>query len=374
MKFNSIPQAQGLYNPSFEKDACGIGAIAHIKGKKSHHIIKDVLDILVKLEHRGGAGAEKNTGDGAGILIQLPHKFFKKQQLGFNIGEEGDYAVAMMFLPVDEDDRNEAKKVFEKAMESEGLKFLGWREVPVNPSNLGETALEAMPHIIQGFVERPKEIEKGQTFERKLYVARRVAEKEAIKVLQDKTFYVCSFSSKTIVYKGMLLSTQVEEFFLDLQDEDMESAIGMVHSRFSTNTFPSWERAHPNRCMIHNGEINTIRGNANWIHTREDRFESDVFKDDLKKILPVIDKEGSDSAMFDNTLEFLVMNGRTLPETVMMLIPEPWSKNKDMDKKKRDFYEYQSALMEPWDGPAAIVFTDGDIKGKEIKNLYLDIK
>ena len=366
MKFNSIPQAQGLYNPSFEKDACGIGAIAHIKGKKSHHIIKDVLDILVKLEHRGGAGAEKNTGDGAGILIQLPHKFFKKQQLGFNIGEEGDYAVAMMFLPVDEDDRNEAKKVFEKAMESEGLKFLGWREVPVNPSNLGETALEAMPHIIQGFVERPKEIEKGQTFERKLYVARRVAEKEAIKVLQDKTFYVCSFSSKTIVYKGMLLSTQVEEFFLDLQDEDMESAIGMVHSRFSTNTFPSWERAHPNRCMIHNGEINTIRGNANWIHTREDRFESDVFKDDLKKILPVIDKEGSDSAMFDNTLEFLVMNGRTLPETVMMLIPEPWSKNKDMDKKKRDFYEYQSTLMEPWDGPASIVFTDGDIMGASL--------
>ena len=366
MKFNSIPQAQGLYNPLFEKDACGIGAIAHIKGKKSHHIIKDVLDILVKLEHRGGAGAEKNTGDGAGILIQLPHKFFKKQQLGFNIGEEGDYAVAMMFLPVDEDDRNEAKKVFEKAMESEGLKFLGWREVPVNPSNLGETALEAMPHIIQGFVERPKEIEKGQTFERKLYVARRVAEKEAIKVLQDKTFYVCSFSSKTIVYKGMLLSTQVEEFFLDLQDEDMESAIGMVHSRFSTNTFPSWERAHPNRCMIHNGEINTIRGNANWIHTREDRFESDVFKDELKKILPVIDKEGSDSAMFDNTLEFLVMNGRTLPETVMMLIPEPWSKNKDMDKKKRDFYEYQSTLMEPWDGPAAIVFTDGDIMGASL--------
>ena len=366
MKFNSIPQAQGLYNPSFEKDACGIGAIAHIKGKKSHHIIKDVLDILVKLEHRGGAGAEKNTGDGAGILIQLPHKFFKKQQLGFNIGEEGDYAVAMMFLPVDENDRNKAKKVFEKAMESEGLKFLGWREVPVNPSNLGETALEAMPHIIQGFVERPKDIKKGQAFERKLYVARRVAEKEATKVLQDKTFYVCSFSSKTIVYKGMLLSTQVEEFFLDLQDEDMESAIGMVHSRFSTNTFPSWERAHPNRCMIHNGEINTIRGNANWIHTREDRFESDVFKDDLKKILPVIDREGSDSAMFDNTLEFLVMNGRSLPETVMMLIPEPWSKNKEMDKKKRDFYEYQSTLMEPWDGPAAIVFTDGDIMGASL--------
>ena len=366
MKFNSIPQAQGLYNPSFEKDACGIGAIAHIKGKKSHHIVKDVLDILVKLEHRGGAGAEKNTGDGAGILIQLPHKFFKKQQLGFNIGEEGDYAVAMMFLPVDENDRNKAKKVFEKAMESEGLKFLGWREVPVNPSNLGETALEAMPHIIQGFVERPKDIEKGQAFERKLYVARRVAEKEATKVLQDKTFYICSFSSKTIVYKGMLLSTQVEEFFLDLQDEDMESAIGMVHSRFSTNTFPSWERAHPNRCMIHNGEINTIRGNANWIHTREDRFESDVFKDDLKKILPVIDREGSDSAMFDNTLEFLVMNGRSLPETVMMLIPEPWSKNKEMDKKKRDFYEYQSTLMEPWDGPAAIVFTDGDIMGASL--------
>ena len=366
MKFNSIPQAQGLYNPLFEKDACGIGAIAHIKGEKSHHIIKDVLDILVKLEHRGGAGAEKNTGDGAGILIQLPHKFFKKQQLGFTIGEEGDYAVAMMFLPVDENDRNEAKKVFEKSVESEGLKFLGWREVPVNPSNLGETALEAMPHIVQGFVERPENIEKGQTFERKLYVARRVAEKEAIKVLQDKTFYVCSFSSKTIVYKGMLLSTQVEEFFLDLQDEDMESAIGMVHSRFSTNTFPSWERAHPNRCMIHNGEINTIRGNANWIHTREDRFESDVFKDDLKKILPVINREGSDSAMFDNTLEFLVMNGRSLPETVMMLIPEPWSKNKDMDKKKRDFYEYQSTLMEPWDGPAAVVFTDGDIMGASL--------
>ncbi|CDM67742.1 Glutamate synthase large subunit [Clostridium bornimense] len=366
MKFNSIPQAQGLYNPLFEKDACGIGAIAHIKGKKSHHIIKDVLDILVKLEHRGGAGAEKNTGDGAGILIQLPHKFFKKQQLGFNIGEEGDYAVAMMFLPVDENDRKEAKVVFEKAMKSEGLKFLGWREVPVNPSNLGETALEAMPHIVQGFVERPTDIEKGQAFERKLYVARRVAEKEATQILQDKTFYACSFSSKTIVYKGMLLSTQVEEFFLDLQDEDMESAIGMVHSRFSTNTFPSWERAHPNRCMIHNGEINTIRGNANWIHTREDRFESDVFKDDLKKVLPVINREGSDSAMFDNTLEFLVMNGRTLPETVMMLIPEPWSKNKDMDKTKRDFYEYQSTLMEPWDGPAAVVFTNGDIMGASL--------
>jgi glutamate synthase (NADPH) large chain len=363
MNFNSYPEKQGLYNPLYEHDACGIGAIANIKGIKSHKLIEDVLDILVKLEHRGGAGAEKNTGDGAGILIQLPHKFFKTQHLDFEIGDEGDYAVAQLFLSKNEANKEIGKKIFLEGIERNNIDFLGFREVPTNQDDLGGTAVMAMPYIVQAFVKRPKKTKKGIDFERLLYLTRREIEKSAAKELKNQKFYICSFSSKTIVYKGMLLSTQVGNFYLDLKNTNMESAIGMVHSRFSTNTFPSWERAHPNRFMIHNGEINTIRGNANAIKSREGIFKSPVLKENLDFALPVIAKEGSDSAMFDNTLEFLMMNGRNIEEAIMMMIPEPWTRDKSITKEKRDFYEYHSTMMEPWDGPASIVFTDGTVLG-----------
>ncbi|GIM27426.1 glutamate synthase subunit alpha [Clostridium polyendosporum] len=354
--FSRIPKGQGMYDPIFEKDACGIGAITHIKGKKSHGIVKDALKVLVNLEHRGGAGADIKVGDGAGILFQIPHKFFKKV-CSFTLPEEREYGVGMFFLPMDEKKREEAKALFENIVLKEGQSFLGWREVPINPEDLGKASKEAMPFIIQGFVKRSEEIKDTNEFEKKLYVIRRTFEKSV------EEAYVASLSSKTIVYKGMLTSKQVEEFYLDLKDVDLESAIALVHSRFSTNTFPSWDRAHPNRYIIHNGEINTIRGNVNWMNAREANFESDVFGDELEKVVPAIGRESSDSAMFDNSIEFLYMNGRPLPEVMMMLIPEPWSKNEEMAREKKDFYEYHSTMMEPWDGPAAVAFTDGDMLG-----------
>lgn len=367
MNFKGLPEQMGLYDPSFEHDACGIGAISHIKGEKSHKIITQVLEILVNLEHRGGIGSEANTGDGAGILFQVPHKFFKKVAAGlnFDLPEAGDYGVGMFFLPTDEIARKKGEEIFERVVAEENQTFLGWRDVPVNADDLGETALACMPFIRQAFVKKSDDINAGIDFERKLFVIRRKVEKEveSVEELKGKTFYMPSFSSKTIVYKGMLLATQLRDYYLDLKNEDVVTSIALVHSRYSTNTFPSWERAHPNRYMIHNGEINTVRGNVNWMHTRQSQFESDVFGDELSKVLPVIDYEGSDSARLDNTLEFLYMNGKPLPHSVMMAVPEPWSKNKEMDQVKRDFYEYHATIMEPWDGPAGIVFTDGDVMG-----------
>lgn len=364
---NNNPNAQGLYNPCFEHDACGIGTIVNIDGEKSHAILSDCLTILEKLEHRGGTGADENTGDGAGILFNIPHKFFEEElkSKGLTLGDEGDYAVAMVFLPQEEKARKEAMSLFEDIAKDENLKLIGWRAVQTNPSILGKASLEAMPYIMQAFVKRPNGIKPGKDFERKLYIVRRNIEKRAgwISKFLNETFYIASFSSKTIVYKGMLLSTQLREFYKDLEDERVETSLALVHSRYSTNTFPSWERAHPNRFMIHNGEINTLRGNVNKVYSRETNVKSRVLGKELNRVLPIINKEGSDSAIFDNNLEFLYMNGMDLTRAVMMAIPEPWYKSKTMSKEKRAFYEYNATLMEPWDGPAAIVFTDGEKVG-----------
>ncbi|RAX51572.1 glutamate synthase subunit alpha [Helicobacter sp. 16-1353] len=359
---SDYPNKMGLYDPSFEHEACGIGAIANIKGIKSYKVISDALQLLVNLEHRGGAGTEDNTGDGAGILLQIPHKFFKSQYLGFEIGEEGEYAVAQLFLSQNEYAKSDGIRILKEVLESQKLEILGFREVPINASELGSIAISTMPFILQVFVKKPSDVRKGIDFERKLYAARRLAEKAAYNVPK---FYFCSFSSRTIVYKGMLLSTQVGDFYLDLKNLNMESAIALVHARFSTNTFPSWEKAHPNRYMVHNGEINTIKGNVDSMRAREGLCKSRYFKD-ISQLFPIIAKPSSDSAMFDNTLEFLMMNGRSLEESFMMMIPEPWSKDKEMNKKKRAFYEYHSTIMEPWDGPASIIFSDGVIMGASL--------
>ena len=351
--------AQGMYDPRFEHDNCGIGAVVNIKGVKSHATVENALKIVENLKHRAGKDAEGKTGDGVGILLQIPHKFFTKavKPLGIELGGERDYGIGMFFFPQDELARNQAKKMFEVIIDKEGMEFLGWREVPTDPTKLGKKAVDCMPCIMQAFVKRPKDVAKGLDFDRKLYVARRVFEQS-----NDNT-YVVSLSSRTIVYKGMFLVDQLRMFFADLQDKDYESAIAMVHSRFSTNTNPSWERAHPNRFIVHNGEINTIRGNADKMLAREETMESDHLKGELQKVLPVVNTEGSDSAMLDNTLEFLVMSGMDLPLAVMIMIPEPWSNNALMAQKKKDFYQYYATMMEPWDGPASILFCDGDKMG-----------
>ena len=352
-------QAAGMYDPGYEHDNCGIGSVVNIKGIKTHETVENALKIVENLKHRAGKDAEGKTGDGVGILLQISHKFFSKaaKQLGIELGEERDYGVGMFFFPQDELKRNRAKKMFEVIVGKEGMEFLGWREVPTDPTKLGQKAVDCMPYIMQGFVKRPADVEKGLAFDRKLYVARRVFEQS-----NDDT-YVVSLSSRTIVYKGMFLVEQLRLFFADLQDKDYESAIATVHSRFSTNTNPSWERAHPNRLMVHNGEINTIRGNADKMLAREENMESEHLKGQLHKVLPAISKTGSDSAMLDNTLEFLVMSGMELPLAVMIAIPEPWANNKAMSQTKRDFYQYYATMMEPWDGPASILFSDGDIMG-----------
>ena len=349
----------GLYSPQFEHDNCGIGAVVSIKGVKTHQTVSDALSIVENLEHRAGKDAEGKTGDGVGILLQISHKFFKKavKPLGIKIGEEREYGVGMFFFPQDELARNRAKKMFEIIVEKEGLEFLGWREVPTFPNVLGKKAVDCMPYIMQGFVKKPKDVNKGIDFDRKLYVARRVFEQTA------EDTYVCSLSSRTIVYKGMFLVGQLRTFFKDLVDEDYESAIALVHSRFSTNTNPSWERAHPNRFIVHNGEINTIKGNADRMLSREETMVSPYLEDEMSKITPVVNTNGSDSAMLDNTLEFFVMNGMPLPLAVMITIPEPWSNNKAMEQEKKGFYQYYATMMEPWDGPASILFSDGDIMG-----------
>jgi glutamate synthase domain-containing protein 2/glutamate synthase domain-containing protein 1/glutamate synthase domain-containing protein 3 len=368
-KIVGLPPKQGLYDPSFERDACGVGFVVNIKGKKSHEIVQQGLTILLNLDHRGARGSEFNTGDGAGILMQLPHKFFQKvcAQEGITLPAPGEYGVGMVFCPPDEADCGVCQARFEEIVKEEGQILLGWRRVVTDNSSLGETAKLGEPIVHQVFIAKNAETlaDDPLAFERKLYVIRKRAE-HAIRYndnIPGARFYMPSLSARTIVYKGMLLPEQVPAYFRELDDPDVESALALVHSRFSTNTFPSWERAHPYRYIIHNGEINTLRGNVNWMYARQSTFESKLFGDDLGKILPVINNDGSDSAMFDEALEFLTLAGRPLHQVMMMMIPEPWSGHKTMDDAKKAFYEYHSTLMEPWDGPASIGFTDGTVIG-----------
>jgi glutamate synthase (ferredoxin) len=357
------PLKQGLYDPQFEHDACGVGFIVNIKGQKSHLIVQQAINVLINLNHRGACGCEPNTGDGAGILLQMPHAFLQQACAAARIQLPSacEYGAGMIYLPPDAAERRNCEKIFEEIVVEEGQRFLGWRTVPINDSSLGDTAKASEPVVRQAFIGRNSKISDDMAFERKLYVIRKRAE-NAIRysgVKGGKSFYVSSLSYKTMVYKGMLLTEQILPFYPDLADPSMESALALVHSRFSTNTFPSWARSHPYRYMAHNGEINTLRGNINWMHARQAMFESELFGDDIRKILPIINTDGSDSAMFDNCLELLVLSGRSLPHAVMMMIPEPWANHESMSDEKKAFYEYHSCLMEPWDGPASIAFTDG---------------
>ena len=350
---------QGLYSPRFEHDNCGIGAVVNIKGQRSREVVENALTIVEKLEHRAGKDAQGKTGDGVGILVQIPYDFFRAEtaKLGFNIGSEGDFGVGMFFFPQNELKRNQAKKLFEIILNKNGMELLGWREVPSVPSVLGEKALESMPHIVQGFVKRPADCAKGLEFDRRLFIARRVFEQS------NENTYVCSLSSRTVVYKGMFLVHELRKFYCDLQSENFTSAIAMVHSRFSTNTNPSWQKAHPNRFIVHNGEINTITGNADKMLAREETMSCEALKNDMYKVLPAINVNGSDSARLDNALEFMVMSGMPLPLAVMITIPEPWKNNRTISKAKYDFYQYYATMMEPWDGPASIIFSDGEVMG-----------
>ena len=358
-----LPPKQGLYDPQFEHDACGVGFVVNFKGKRSHEIIRQALTILINLRHRGACGCEVNTGDGAGILLQMPDKFFQKvsANAGIKLPAFGEYGVGMLFLPRDAAERKQCEAHIERIIREEGQELLGWRTVPTRNETLGSVAREAEPFVRQVFVKRSAALKDAMAFERKLFVIRCRLVHELKK--DHPQVYVPTFSHRTIVYKGMLMSEQVDEYYPDLADTDMETALALVHSRFSTNTFPSWQRAHPYRFIAHNGEINTLRGNINWMHARESLFQSELFGDDIKKILPVIDTDGSDSAMFDNCLEALVLAGRSLPHAVMMMIPEPWANHESMNDEKKAFYEFHSCLMEPWDGPASIAFTDGAMIG-----------
>lgn len=349
----------GLYDPRFEHENCGIGAVVNMSGKADYTVVDNALKIVETLEHRAGKDAEGKTGDGVGILLQISHSFFKKaaKEADIEIGGEREYGIGMFFFPQSEDQCRFAMADFEKTLIAENLEFLGWRKVPVNPDVLGTKALESMPNIYQAFIKKPDDCAKGIDFDRKLYIARMVFEK------QNKDTYVCSCSSRTIVYKGMFLVDQLRKFYLDLDGEEYVSAIGIVHSRFSTNTNPSWQRSHPNRLIVHNGEINTITGNVDKMLSRESVLVSDLIGDRMKDIVPVLDVRGSDSARLDNTLEFMTMAGVDLPLAVMMLIPEPWQYSKTISREKRAFYQYYATMMEPWDGPASIIFSDGDVLG-----------
>jgi glutamate synthase (ferredoxin) len=363
MNNNQTPRKQGLYDPQFEHDACGVGFIVHKTGKKSHDIVEQALTILLNLDHRGACGAEKNTGDGAGILCQIPDLFFRKvtSNLGFTLPAAGQYGVGMLYTAPDAEIRQKGRQQFEKIAAEEGLKVLGWRDVPTDNSSLGNSAKSTEPFIEQVFIERDANLSDDLAFERKLYVIRKRSHLNRQSF--NRYWYPCSISSRTIVYKGQLMPVQVGDYFPDLHDPDFQSALGLVHSRFSTNTFPSWERAHPYRYIAHNGEINTLRGNINWMHARQSMFASPLFGEDIKRIQPVINIEGSDSLIFDNALELMVLSGRSLPHAVMMMIPEPWAAHESMSDEKKAFYEYHSCLMEPWDGPASIAFTDGTMMG-----------
>jgi glutamate synthase (ferredoxin) len=365
MNSNKLPQKQGLYDPQFEHDACGVGFIVHMKGRKSHAIVEQALTILLNLEHRGACGAEKNTGDGAGILLQVPHKFLQKVAAAANIilPDEGQYGVGTIYCSPDPASREQSQQLFEKIVEEEGQKVLGWRDVPTDNSSLGKTAKLSEPFMRQVFIQRAPDITDDAAFERKLYIIRKRTHAAIRRQEVDSFWYASSLSCRTLVYKGMLMPVQVGQYYPDLQDPDLESALAVVHSRFSTNTFPSWERAHPYRYVAHNGEFNTLRGNINWMHARQSLFQSQLFGDDLKKVQYPINIDGSDSSIFDNALELLVLAGRSLPHAVMMTIPEPWAAHESMSEEKKAFYKYHSCLMEPWDGPASIAFTDGTMLG-----------
>lgn len=365
MNNHQLPSKQGLYDPQFEHDACGVGFIVHMKGQKSHAIVEQALTILLNIDHRGACGAETNTGDGAGILMQIPHQFLQKVAAAENITlpELGQYGVAMVYSSPDRAQREAGRREFERVVAAEGQQVIGWRDVPTDNSSLGNTAKSSEPFMQQAFICRSADLVDDLAFERKLYVIRKRSH-NAIRAPQiDPYWYPCSISCRTIVYKGMLMPVQVGQYFPELHDPDLQSALALVHSRFSTNTFPSWERSHPYRYIAHNGEINTLRGNINWMHARQSLFESELFGEDIKKIQPVINIDGSDSLIFDNALELLTLAGRSLPHAVMMMIPEPWTAHESMSDEKKAFYEYHSCLMEPWDGPASIAFTDGTMMG-----------
>jgi glutamate synthase (ferredoxin) len=364
----TAPPKQGLYDPQFEHEACGVGFVVNMKGRKSHTIVRQALQVLLNLDHRGACGCEVNTGDGAGILMQTPHAFLKEvtAKEKISLPGAGEYGVGMVYLPHDAGQRGECEKIFGDIVAEEGQRVLGWRTVPTNNASLGATARASEPFMRQVFIARNPQLTDDLAFERKLYVIRKRVEnaiRYSGKVRGGEFFYFASLSYKTVVYKGMLLTAQLEEYYPDLSHPALESALALVHSRFSTNTFPSWNRAHPYRYLAHNGEINTLRGNINWMHAAQSNFASELFGDDIKKIVPVINTDGSDSAMFDNCLELLVMAGRELPHAMMMMIPEPWENHESMDPERRAFYEFHSCLMEPWDGPASIAFTDGKVIG-----------
>ncbi|NJN23589.1 MAG: glutamate synthase subunit alpha, partial [Acaryochloridaceae cyanobacterium RL_2_7] len=365
MARNSVPTKQGLYHPEFEHDACGVGFIVHQKGQKSHDIVQNALTILLNLDHRGACGCEKNTGDGAGILMQVPHKFLTKVAAaeGIILPEVGQYAVGMIYGEPDAAKRAQAREAFNAVAQEEGLKVLGWRDIPTDNRSLGKTAVSSEPFMQQVFIERRVDLTDELAFERKLFVLRKLAHNAINAKGIDQYWYVASLSCRTVVYKGQLMPVQVGEYYPDLQDPDMESALALVHSRFSTNTFPSWERSHPYRYIAHNGEINTLRGNINWMLARQSMFESELFGEDMARVQPVINVDGSDSTIFDNALEMLYLSGRSLPHSVMMMIPEPWTAHESMSPEKKDFYKYHACMMEPWDGPASVAFTDGSIMG-----------
>ncbi|MDD2738647.1 MAG: glutamate synthase subunit alpha, partial [Methylomonas lenta] len=359
MSILNLPAAQGLYDPAYEHDACGVGFVCNIKNQKSHAIIRQGLEILERIHHRGAVGADPNAGDGAGMLMQIPDAFFRAVT-DFTLPPAGQYGVGNIFLPQNANDRQKMEAIIVRHVQDGGQHILGWRDVPVDNSVLGKSVLNSEPVIRQIFIACDSGCPDQDGFERKLFVIRKSMD-NAIREsdLQDTTYYVTSMSSRTITYKGMLLAGQVGRYYLDLQDPRFQSALALVHQRFSTNTFPTWDRAHPFRMICHNGEINTLRGNVNWMAARRHTMRSDILGADLDKIWPLIPEGQSDSACFDNALELLVMGGYSLAHAMMILIPEAWSGNELMDAKRRAFYEYHAALMEPWDGPAAVAFSDG---------------
>ncbi|MBY0375063.1 MAG: glutamate synthase subunit alpha, partial [Bryobacteraceae bacterium] len=361
-----LPDAQGLYDPARERDACGIGFIANLKGEKSHDIILKGIQILINLTHRGACGCDPDTGDGAGILIQIPHQFFAKEakRLNFDLPAAGEYAVGMIFFPVNRQQRLIVEGICERIVREEGLEVLGWRDTPIDPDAIGRLARDSQPYIQQIFIRRPAGYDE-LTFERRLYVVRKRIENEvAASDIRDKNFfYIPSLSCRTIVYKGLLLAPQISAFYRELSDPDVVSALCLVHQRFSTNTFPTWQLAHPYRFICHNGEINTVKGNHAWMVAREATLKSELFGRELKDLFPVVQLGGSDSATLDNVVELLALSGRELPHVMAMLIPEAWDGDVTMSPEKKAFYEYHASLMEPWDGPASVAFTDGHIIG-----------
>ncbi|MGA9118050.1 MAG: glutamate synthase central domain-containing protein, partial [Bacteroidota bacterium] len=358
-----------LYDPRNEHDACGLGFVVNMRGEKSHDIVTQGIDILINLTHRGASGSDPETGDGAGVTIQIPHEFFLKEckQFGFSLPSPGEYGVGMIFLPVEPQPRLQCEGIFDRIVQEENLTVIGWRDTPIDANAIGRIARASQPYIEQIFIRRSSELSADQ-FERKLYVVRKRIETEiAVSDIKDKEFfYIPSLSSRTIVYKGLLLAPQIDRFYSDLSDPDTTSALCLVHQRFSTNTLPNWQLAHPFRYLCHNGEINTLRGNINWMHARQSVLKSDLFGDDMKKVLPIIQPKGSDSSSLDNAVELLYQAGRSLPHSLAMLIPEAWDKDASMSPGKKAFYEYHASLMEPWDGPAALAFTDGLVIGASL--------